>query len=76
MAKKISKNFILQPELVTLLCNHFRTKNISKAVNKGLIGFLSNPSFSERMDDFALHQLLSIEERTTTNSHTIRIPEN
>lgn len=75
MAKKIPKNFILQPELVTLLCNHFKTKNISEAVNKGLIGFLSNPSCSERMDDFALHQLLSIEERITTNSYTIRIPE-
>ncbi len=75
MAKKIPKNFILQPQLVTLLCDHFNTKNISEAVSKGLIGFLPNPSCSERMDDFALHQLLSIKERTTTNSHTIRIPE-
>lgn len=75
MAKKIPKNFILQPELVTLLCDHFKAKNVSEAVNKGLMGFLSNPSFSKHMDDFALHQLLSIEERITTNSYTIRIPE-
>lgn len=73
MIKSKIKTFSLQPKIIKLLCNCFNTENISEAVYKGLIGFLSNTSYGKRMDDFALHQLLTVEERTTIKKYSVRI---
>ena len=73
MPKSKIKTFSLQPKIIKLLCNCFNTENISEAVYKGLIGFLSNTFYGEHMDDFALHQLLTVEERTTIKKYSVRI---
>lgn len=72
--KKIIVTFSLPIALVNILCSLFKTNNESKAIYKGLMGFLSNDSYSKRMDDYALHQLLTIEERRNTKAYSIRIP--
>ncbi len=59
--------------LIKLLCRHFRTTNSSEAIYKGIAGFLSNSAYGKRMDDFALHQILSIEERKTNKKYSVRI---
>lgn len=56
----------MPPELVNQLCDHFQTDNASEAIRKGIHEFLTKSSYSKRMDDFALHQIiLTVEERTT-----------
>ncbi len=76
MAKKDTTLTVNIPAtLKDLLCDHFKTSNISVAIYKGLIGFLSVSSYAKRLDDFALHQLLTIKERTRMEKRSIRIPQ-
>ncbi len=70
-----TKNIPLQPELVNRLCGHFQTDNASEAIRKGIHGFLTKSSYSKKMDDFALHQLLTVEERTTIKKYSVRITD-
>lgn len=75
MAKKDTTLTVNIPiALREMLCDHFETDNISDAIIKGLIGFLSRSSYAERMDDFALHQILSIEERRDMKKSIVRVP--
>ncbi len=79
MAKKetysITKNIPLPSELVNRLCVHFQTDNASEAIRKGIHKFLTKASYSKRMDDFALHQLLTVKERTTIKKYSVRITD-
>lgn len=75
MIKDTTLTVNIPAALKDLLCNHFKTSNISEAINKGLLGFLAVSSYAERMDDFAIHQLLSIEERRDMVKRTIRVPQ-
>jgi len=70
---KITKTFTIPMALIELLCRHFRTTNSSEAIFKGIAGFLSNSAYVKRMDDFALHQILSIEEIRNTRKYSVRI---
>lgn len=70
---RITKIFTIPMALIELLCRHFRTTNSSEAIYKGIAGFLSNSAYGKRMNDFALHQILSIEERKTNKKYSVRI---
>lgn len=54
--------------LVDLVLKAYGTDNRSEAINSCLLDFLTVSSFGERMDDFTLHQILSIEERNVTRT--------
>lgn len=61
--------------LVDLVLKAYGTDNRSEAINSCLLDFLTVSSFGERMDDFTLHQILSIEERNVTRTCSVRIPK-
>lgn len=71
--EKVTKTFTIPVALTKLLCKHFNTANSSAAIYKGIAGFLSNTAYGKRMDDFALHQILSINERRSTKKYSVRI---
>ncbi|MCM1047214.1 MAG: DNA adenine methylase [Clostridiales bacterium] len=62
--------------LLEMLRNHFETDNISEAINNGLNGFLSSSSYGERMDAFAIHQIIPIEERRNMTKYVVRVTQN
>ncbi len=71
--KSVTVSVSLPHALKQMLCNHFHTDNVSEAICKGLTGFLSNSTYGAQMDDFALHQLLTIEERSIVTKHSVRM---
>lgn len=73
--KTVTVSVSLPHALKQKLCNHFHTDNVSEAICKGLTGFLSNSAYGAQMDDFALHQLLTIEERRIVVNHSVRMTD-
>lgn len=73
--KTVTVSVSLPSALKKMLCDHFHTDNVSKAIYEGLTGFLSNSTYGARLDDFALHQFLTIEERMNVTKHSVRISD-
>ncbi len=75
MDKEKRTTLTLLTKLITLCVACCKASNISEAIRKAIIGFFSNSMYRMRMDDFALHQILNIEERRETESVSIRMSE-
>lgn len=75
MLKNYQTTLNLSSALVEAIRKKYGISNVSKAVSYGLTDFFLLPRKKLRLDSYALHQLLSIDERKHKRRVSIRLPQ-
>lgn len=75
MLKNYQTTLKISSALVEAICKRYGIRNVSKAVSYGLTDFFLLPKKKVKLNSFALHQLLSIDERKQKRNVSIRLPK-